>query len=224
MRVLAVSDKVNRFLYSPQVKKIVGDVDLIISCGDLPCYYLDYLVSTLGKPLCYICGNHDHYEEPRKFVHDMGSVHKFKETSFNYNKACNFGGKNLDEKSVNLKGMIISGLEGSFLYNKGEHQYSESQMRRKIRRITPSLLLNKITQGRYLDILVTHAAPRGIHDKDDLPHRGFQAYIDFIKRFRPKYLLHGHVHIYDNSTERITEYLGTTVINCYDYRIIELKV
>ena len=223
MRVLVVSDVVNRLLYSSEVKKIVGNIDLIISCGDLPCYYLDYLVSFLGKPLYYICGNHDRYEKKKSFQDDMKALKDFSFSKFDYNKCFNFGGCNLDEKSIKYKNLLISGLEGSFLYNRGEHQYTERQMRRKIVRLTPALIFNRVIKGRYLDILVTHASPRGIHDEDDLPHRGFESYLRFIKRFKPKYLLHGHIHLYDRNKERVTEYMGTKIINCYDYQILDLE-
>jgi len=36
-----------------------GDVELVLSCGDLPYYYLEYIVSMLNVPLLYVHGNHD---------------------------------------------------------------------------------------------------------------------------------------------------------------------
>jgi Icc-related predicted phosphoesterase len=41
--------------------------------------------------------------------------------------------------------------------------------------------LNKLKYGRYLDILVTHAAPRGIHDAEDWTHIGIKAFNWLIK-------------------------------------------
>ena len=58
MRILAVSDKVVPILYSGAIREHVGDVDLILSCGDLPHYYLDYLISMVNKPCYYVFGNH----------------------------------------------------------------------------------------------------------------------------------------------------------------------
>lgn len=222
MKILAVSDVVDNQLYSPQAKRLAEDVDLIISCGDLPAYYLDFLVSTLGKPLFYICGNHDHYGVRKTWKADINAHDSFFSSKFNYNKPGNFGGKNLDQKIVRFKNMIFGGLEGSFLYNYGEHQYSERQMKRKVRKMTLKFLKNKLSKGRYLDVLITHAPPRGIHDKDDLAHRGFESFIDIIDRYHPKYLLHGHIHLYDRRAERITEYQGTKIINCYGFQILDL--
>ena len=57
IRVLAVSDEiapaVNRF----EVREL--EPDLIVSCGDLPFDYLEYLVSTLNVPMVFVPGNHD---------------------------------------------------------------------------------------------------------------------------------------------------------------------
>lgn len=59
MRVLAVSDRVLDKLYSGQVRHLFPDIDLIVGCGDLPFYYLDFLTSALDAPLVYVRGNHD---------------------------------------------------------------------------------------------------------------------------------------------------------------------
>jgi Icc-related predicted phosphoesterase len=119
--------------------------------------------------------------------------------------------------------VIFAGLEGSILYNYGEHQYTERQMQRKISALAPALYLTKLTSGRYLDVLVTHAPPLGIHDRNDPAHRGFKAFLKFISRYHPKYLLHGHTHIYDMNEQRIFEYEGTKVVNCYNFVIIDIK-
>ncbi len=51
VRILAVSDRVLDRLYTSNVRELVSDVDLIIGCGDLPYYYLDFLISALDVPL-----------------------------------------------------------------------------------------------------------------------------------------------------------------------------
>ena len=225
MKVLVVSDVVNRRLYSPYIKDFAGNVELIISCGDLPAYYLDYIVSSLCKPLIYICGNHDHYDGPKKddfFSNPIES--SFKPLDYSSPNQRGFGGRDLDNKTEIYKGLIYGGLEGSILYNFGEHQYSEFQMRSKIARMTPGLWINKLVHGRSLDVFITHAPPRGIHDLDDQAHRGFEAYLDFIKYFKPKYLLHGHTHLYDSNINRVFTYMETKIINCYDYQILDLEI
>jgi len=224
LRALVVSDEVNALLYSPFASRIAGNVDLILSCGDLPMYYLDYLVSTLGKPLLYVCGNHDRYGLERVWNDPTDDAKTFRGGKLDYNGPACFGGKNIDMRTEKIGGMLFGGLEGSLLYNRGEHQYSEKQMRRRILRYSPGLAVNRIFEGRSIDVLITHAPPFGIHDAEDLPHRGFDAYRRFIRRYHPKYLLHGHTHIYDRNDSRITEFEGTKVINCFNYQILDLRI
>jgi Icc-related predicted phosphoesterase len=89
--------------------------------------------------------------------------------------------------------------------------------------LVPQLLWNRQRYGRAVDILVTHSPPFGIHDRPDLPHTGFKAFLNFMRLFKPRYLLHGHVHLYRTDTETVTEYYDTTVINVYPYRLIEFE-
>ena len=134
-----------------------------------------------------------------------------------------FGGFFLDGKCIydKQRDLIIAGLGGSMLYNGGESQYTESQMKWRIKRLAPRLMYNRKRYGRALDILVTHAPPKGMGDGEDLCHKGFCCFLDFIKTYRPKYLLHGHVHLDDANAPRVSEYCGTKVINIYKNYIIE---
>jgi Icc-related predicted phosphoesterase len=86
--------------------------------------------------------------------------------------------------------------------------------------MSPGLLLNKLRSGRALDILIAHAPPRGIHDGPDLPHRGFAALVQLMDRFEPRYLLHGHKHIYGHET-RSSRYKNTCVINVHPFHLLE---
>jgi Icc-related predicted phosphoesterase len=73
-----------------------------------------------------------------------------------------------------------------------------------------------------LDIVVTHAPPRRVHDSEDPCHRGFQVYRRLIDRYQPKYFLHGHIHRrFDDPWERITRIGRTQVINCSGYYLFE---
>ena len=58
IKILSVSDKVDEVLYSPALKRLFADVDLVLGCGDLPFYYLEFIVTMLGGPLFYVIGNH----------------------------------------------------------------------------------------------------------------------------------------------------------------------
>ena len=107
-------------------------------------------------------------------------------------------------------------------YSEGPHQYTESQMRFLVGAMAPRLLWNEWRYGRALDVLITHAPPRGIHDGEDLPHHGFGAFVSFMDRYKPQYLIHGHTHLYRRDSERVTRHGDTMVVNAYGYQVIEI--
>ncbi len=86
----------------------------------------------------------------------------------------------------------------------------------------PKLMRNKLAYGRYLDIFVTHAPPLGIHDQEDLTHRGIEAFRWFIQAFKPAIHLHGHIHVIMPNTITVTRVGLTHVINGYGFREIDL--
>jgi Icc-related predicted phosphoesterase len=214
MKILAISDLVDPWLHNPTVNTNLADVTLILGCGDLPPYYLDFLVSALNVPLFYVAGNHD---RPRKPSWPLPAQAGGK-------LLATFGGTNLDEQVVHHRGLLIGGLEGSMRYNRDPGpQYTEGEMSRKILRMFPQLLWNRLRYGRYLDVLITHAPPRGIHDGKDLCHTGFNAFLRFMDRFKPRYLLHGHVHTGGHSQRPETRYGQTHVINVCPYHLLDIQ-
>ncbi len=211
MRILTVSDKVEPVLYGPHIQKRVGKVDLILACGDLPDYYLEYLVGLLDAPLHFVHGNHDKVVEVMKADRPALASNPF------------MWGVNLHCRAVGHAGLLLAGLEGCRAYNPdAPFQYSEADVARQIMRLAPQLLLNRLRHGRYLDILITHAPPRGIHDDEDLPHRGFAGYLWLLRRFRPRLMIHGHQHVYNRDAITESDYAGTRIINTYGYRVLEL--
>jgi Icc-related predicted phosphoesterase len=119
---------------------------------------------------------------------------------------------------INRQDLILAGVEGSLRYRKGPFQYSQTEMWLHILRIVPALLRNKLQHGRFLDIFITHAPPWGIHDKPDLPHQGIKAFRWLIESFKPRYHFHGHIHVYRQDVQTITQHGLTTVINTYGFR------
>ena len=228
MKILTVADHKDPLVYSPNIKKRFGDVDVILGAGDLPLEYYGFIVSSLNKPLYFVFGNHNlkRYEifkkgdnsRPNLYGDGPGGSMNLYRNSFG---ATYIGDK---IKYLKRKDLIIAGLGGSRKYNKGSNQYSEFQMYLKMFRMVPRLLWNKMRHGRYLDILLTHASPRGIHDKEDPCHIGFKAFLWFMDKFKPRYLLHGHIHLYSLNDKRVTQYKDTTVINTYDHYLIDLEV
>lgn len=204
MRVLAVSDEIVDLLQSPALTHVARGVDLVLSCGDLPADYLEYIVSMLNVPLYYVMGNHGG---------DGGE------------KVFPDGCENIDMRVVEYQGLLIAGLEGSPRYNnRPKFQYTENEMRGKIAALSPALMMNRARHGRYLDILVTHAPPFHIHDDTDLPHRGFKSFVWLIDHYQPRYLIHGHKHVYSHLEETITLRGATTVVNACGYKILEVPL
>lgn len=223
MKILCIADATDSLIYSPHARHLFEPCDLVLSAGDLPLRYYDYIMTIHGKDLLYVYGNHN----LEQFSQTMGRG-GFDPLSelVNTGKVSfmpRFGGELIDGKCTYDKerNLIIMGLGGSMLYNYGQSQYTEKQMSWRIRRLIPRLLLNKQRYGRYLDILVTHAPPFGIGDGEDLCHRGFECFLSFMETYKPKYLLHGHVHLFDENAPRITDYHDTRIINVYKRYILD---
>ncbi len=121
----------------------------------------------------------------------------------------------------NSSGLLLARLGGSMRYNRGDHQFTEFEMYLRILKMVPRLLFNKLRHGRYVDILITHAPPRGLGDREDRCHMGFKAFLWFIRKFKPKYLLHGHVHLIDLNSPRVSQYHGTEIINVFGSYLLE---
>lgn len=215
MRILTVSDKVEPVLYGPYIRERVGKVDLVLACGDLPYYYLEYIVGLLDVPLYYVHGNHDKVISRPHDDLQVQPVTALKPLSW---------ATNLHMRPASHAELLLAGLEGCREYNPGApFQYRESSVRWQAHVLGARLLLNRLRHGRYLDILITHAPPRGIHDDEDLPHQGFESYLTFLRRFAPTLMIHGHQHVYNRNMTIETDYGGTRIINTYGYRVLELE-
>jgi len=196
MRVLAVSDRVEPVLYDQFDRLQFKGVELILACGDLPPEYLSFLAAKMDVPLYYVRGNHDLRYEAKV---PQGCIHLGADLA-------RFGGTN------------ILGLEGSRWYSGGPHQYTESQMRWKIQRLRP-----RIWWKGGIDIIMTHAPPRHIHDAEDRCHRGFKSFRWLIDKYSPQYFIHGHIHAhFTDPSQRITVVNRTSVINAYGYYLFDL--
>jgi Icc-related predicted phosphoesterase len=210
VKILFVSDKVVGHIYNPSIAERYKDVDLIVGCGDLPYYYLEYVQSVLNISLIYVHGNHDPEQE---YLSD-GSIVTGPQ-----------GGINIHCQTQKANNLLLAGLEGSIRYRQGLFQYSQREMwLNAIFRLTPRLLINKMRFGRYVDILITHSPPYGIHNGDDRVHIGFKAFLWLMKTFKPRYLVHGHRHIYNPSEIIETQFDETKVINIYPYRVLDIEV
>lgn len=196
MKLLLISDKESEYLWDYYQPGRLDGVDLILSCGDLHAQYLSFLVTMGGMPLLYVHGNHDK----------------------TYDRRPPEGCECIEDKLVVRKGLRILGLGGSIQYSGGPHQYTERQMERRMRR-----LWFQLWRAGGVDIVVTHSPAQGYGDGEDYAHRGFECLVPFLDKYKPKYLVHGHVHLnYGAQRPRILQRGDTTIINAYERYILDL--
>ena len=210
MKILAVSDRVEEQLYSPAIRRAFSDVEMVFGCGDLPFYYLEYIATMLGVPVLYVRGNHD----DRVYHLHGGRVVDRAE-----------GCTDLHGRLLYQSGLLIAGVEGSMRYRPdGKCMYTDGEVALVLARLLPRLLFNWVRYGRFLDALIAHAPPYGIHDRRDLAHTGFKPFLSFMRIFKPRYLLHGHVHTYNRQTVNQTRYQDTFVINVYPKAVLDIPL
>jgi len=217
MKILCISDQVDPIIYSSSLKERFEDIDIVLCAGDLPMEYIDFVVSTLNKPTYFIFGNHNLQEF--KFYHETDKFQFHEEYTMKHAHGAEYAGF----KVLRKKNLLIAGISGSIKYNDGKNQYTEGEMKWHLIKMIPALLYNKIRYGRYLDIFLTHATPKDIHDKPDPCHRGFQCFRWFLKKFKPTYMVHGHIHLYDIQDIRVSKYLDTTIINAYSHFVLDTE-
>jgi uncharacterized protein len=207
MKILALSDQVVERVYTLSTSGHFRNVKLIFGCGDMPYEYLEYLVTILNVQMFYVPGNHD----PLYNLRHEDSWAK--------------GGINLDLKIVRLNKFLIGGFGGSIRYRPdGINQHTQSEAFIRALRLLPRLLLNRMQYGRALDILISHSPPFGIHDDSDSAHQGLKALNWLIRIARPRYLFHGHTHLYKRNLENTEMTIGITkIINVYPYKTIEVS-
>ncbi len=197
MRILTLADEECQALWDYYSPGKLNEYDLILSCGDLKSSYLSFLV-TMGKaPVFYVHGNHD------------GSYRDYPPE----------GCECIEDRIITYRGLRILGLGGSMRYNPGDHQYTDTQMRRRIRK-----LKWKLWRAGGVDIVVTHAPPKGLGDGEDYAHRGSEALLELLDKYHPRYLIHGHVHLsYGHEIPREMDYNGTKIINAYERYVIDVE-
>lgn len=191
MKILTIADEPSEYLWGTDVREALDGIDMIISCGDLPAEYLDYLATFTAAPVFYVHGNHDksYIENP-----PTGCV-------------C------IDGKLIMYKGIRLLGLGGSIRYNnESPFQYTQKQMRRRALKLIPAIYWHN-----GFDILVTHAGAFGTGDGDDRAHAGFEIFNELIDKWQPPLFIHGHSHLnYSTKHKRLAYRNKTQVINAFE--------
>lgn len=197
MKILCLSDEECPALWDYYTPGKLKGYDLILSCGDLKASYLSFLVTMARCPVLYVHGNHD----------------------TGYSRKPPEGCDCIEDQLIEYNGLRILGLGGSRRYRPGAHQYTEKEMRKRIRKLRFKLWWHK-----GVDIVIAHAAPFGIGDDSDIAHRGFEAFVELIEKYEPKYFLHGHVHMnYGKDIQRIKQLGNTQIINVYERYELDIE-
>ena len=198
MKILVLADVESKYLWDYFEKEKLEGIDLILSAGDLKPQYLSFLASFSKVPILYVHGNHDD-------CYDIQPPD---------------GCIDIENKIYVYKGVRIMGLGGSIRYKKGKNQYTQKEMNHRINKMWLS-----IKRHKGIDILLTHSPAAGVNDGEDHVHKGFDAFVDILDEYQPKYFIHGHVHkSYSNGFKREDKYKNTVVINGYDRYIIDVDI
>lgn len=196
MKILFIADEESKKIWDFFRKEDYEDVDLVISCGDLKPEYLSFLATMLPVPVLYVRGNHDD----------------------KYDRYPPEGCICIEDQIYKFQGVRILGLGGSYRYKPGINQYTEKQMKKRVRK-----LFWKLKRNKGFDILVTHSPALGVHDGEDTCHRGFDIFNSLIETYRPRFFVHGHVHMnYGRQFPREDQVGQTRVVNAFEHYTIEL--
>lgn len=196
LNIMVFADHPSKILYDYYEPEKLKDIDLIISCGDLPAEYLSFFATLCSAPVLYVRGNHD-----GKYENDPPG-----------------GCICIEDDIFVFHGIRIMGLGGSMSYIPGApNQYTEKQMKWRVAK-----MWFKLRHHKGFDILVAHAPAYQVDDLEDLPHRGFAVFRTLMEKYEPKFFFHGHVHAtYKWDFKREIPYGKTTVVNAYEAYVVE---
>lgn len=197
MKILAVADEESKSLWDYFAPEKLDGCDMIVACGDLRASYVTFLATMAPVPLLYVHGNHD----------------------AGYDRRPPDGAICIDDQVYCYHGVRFVGLGGSMRYRQGPWQYTEAEMRSRIRR-----LRGRIEHMGGFDVLVTHAPLHGYGDMSDLPHRGFTVFHELLDLYKPQLMLHGHIHLnYGANIPREHQYGSTRIVNAYERFFVDVK-
>ena len=248
VRVLAVSDVVGESLWA-DIGPARG-ADLILACGDLPFEYLAYLMNALDVPLVFVPGNHDPdlsgYRVSRAGLTLRAGLPARPPWP---DGAVSADGRVVDVASLRIAG--LGGCRryrpGPNQYSDRQqaHRARRLAVQARLRRPAglrklrggaslgqlrdPAGLRNlrggasprQLRGGHRVDVLLTHAPPRGVGDGTDAAHQGFPALNVLTARLQPAVLLHGHVDP-DPAGRRDHRLGGTIVRNVTGWQLFDL--
>src|SRR3954452_17065103 len=186
--------------------------EIVLSAGDLPWHYIEYVASCVDAPVVFVPGNHDPAIEHSRS--NLLGLHLLDDQAEEGPRP--HGATNADKQIVEAAGLRIAGLGGCVRYKPGPHQYTQRQYARRAGR-----LLRRARFGVPVGVLLTHAPPLGLGDGDDSPHVGIEALHRVLARLEPSWHLHGHIHPYGQTMP--DRHVGpTTIRNVIPWKVLDV--
>jgi Icc-related predicted phosphoesterase len=192
VNTLVIADEVAADLTAETLRDLAPE--LVLSAGDLPWDYVEWIADTVRCPTLFVAGNHDP-DGPGP---------------------CPGGVTDAEGRIVEAAGLRVAGLGGCVKYRAGPHQHTQREYAGRARK-----LLWKARFSGPLDVLLTHAPPFGLGDAEDPPHVGIDALHKVIARTEPTWHFHGHIHPFGRPMpDRVVG--RTTIRNVIPWRVVEI--
>lgn len=211
VRVLVIADEEAPHLHYQALRALAPE--LVLSAGDLPWEYVEYVASSVDAPVVFVPGNHDPQIERAR----RGRNGAYTSDGLPCDGPRPRGATNADVRVVAAAGLRIAGLGGCVRYKPGAHQYTQRQYAARARR-----LLRRAGRAGGVDVLLTHAPPLGLGDGVDKAHEGIAALHQVLERLQPSWHVHGHVHPYGQRMpdRRVGP---TTIRNVVPWSVIDVE-
>jgi Icc-related predicted phosphoesterase len=211
VRVLVIADEEAANLHFQALRDLAPD--LVLSAGDLPWHYVEFVASCVDVPVVFVPGNHDpQIERVRRARNGT-----YSSDGLPCDGPRPHGAVNADLRVIDAAGLRIAGLGGCVRYKPGPHQYTQRQYDGRARR-----LIRRAGRQGVVDVLLTHAPPLGVGDGDDKPHEGIAALHTVLSRLEPSWHLHGHVHPYGQAVPD-RQVGATTVRNVIPWSMVDVR-
>ena len=111
-----------------------------------------------------------------------------------------FNLKNLNGEIININGVKLLGIQGSYRYKPDDFPS-----------FTQKESIEFLNDKEKVDILVSHDAPYGFSDRNDVAHQGLFGILYYLFKNKIPYCIHGHLH-----TPYEREMKNGTRVNCYN--------
>ena len=197
IRILAVSDVLEPTLTDRRNKEVLGEIDLILGCGDLEFDDLAFVTDAFNAPLIYVRGNHD---TGQQWEHSAGTCPV----------------PMASNTVAHVCGLSIGGLSWPGIRARESGRSDGGAWRQAL-----ALAARRVGHPGPL-LVISHVPPAGVGDVPTDPyHRGFNGYAWLLNKLQPRLWLHGHTPLASTRDWHITAG-PTEVVNVTGAVLIEL--